>query len=138
MKLAVVGSNKFSNFTVLLRILNMIKKKANYHIEEIVTQAETTKDEKDPTFIYGIGEFASKYAKTMMFPCRKFYIEWEDSEGVYNPKAALNRNEELIEYADVFVILHERDDNCMKLIDQIKKSGKNYYEFDFKKMKQTI
>lgn len=133
MKLAVVGSDKFSNFVILMRVLNLIRIKAGYMIEEIVTQGEITKDSKDPSVIYGVSEFAKKYAKTMMYPYKQFFIEWEDSDGNYNSSAAFERNQKLVDYADVFVIFHDRDSNSLKLLEEIQKSGKNVYEFDFKK-----
>lgn len=138
MKLAIVGSKEFSNYSTLIRVINQIKLKANYKIEEIVTQGEKSKDPQDPSYYYGIGEFAKKYAKTMLFPYKIFHIEWEDKDGNYNKDAAFERNEIMIEYADVFAVFHDEDSHSLALIEQIKKSGKNYYDFNFKKAKIEI
>lgn len=138
MKLAIVGSKEFSNYATLLRLINEIKLKANYKIEEIVTQGEVTRDKYDANFKTGIGEFAQKYAKTMYYPYKLFHIEWEDEKGNYNSKAAFERNKKMIEYADVFAVFHNEDRDSLALIEQIKESGKNFYDFNFKKTKMSI
>ena len=58
-------------------------------------------DEMTPqTIIHGAAKgadsLAGRYARSRHIPCREFPVNWHDRRGNYNPKAAFDRNQQML------------------------------------------
>lgn len=86
LNLAIVGSRGFHNYTRLKREVNQIRKELN--IVAIISGGAK-----------GTDQLGERYAKEFDLQVIRLIPEWRPN-GIYNPRAGLDRNTEIVAQAD--------------------------------------
>lgn len=132
MKICIVASDKITDFSFISDKLS----KSEFDITEVVIR-----DKED--------KLIKIWAKESQLPVKQFSVNWKDTEcegavvvqgkfGPYNKMAAKFRDEEMVEYADAFIIFEAGVNDMHHLKRTIIESDKPVEEYTSEELKVYV